>query len=165
MSSSRPRSAVSTEEQLSVIDALIAQPFPDRPGRSETWRGWGGPGYHVAVLRQSRDFWNPPGPEVFTAAEEEMEADLGALVAVLAGRWGGPTEVDLWPLLGLDDPDCQDTEEPPEPLASLCMVAGSLQLWQVPSAGRWLGLTIGQVDREFPYELLATVADTSTLPK
>ncbi len=87
MSSTRPRSAGSTEEQLSIVDALI-----------------------------------------------------------------------------VDDPDGQDTDEAPEPLASLCRVAGRLQLWQVPSAGRRLGLTIGQADREFPYELLAAVADSSTLP-
>ncbi|MFF3788345.1 hypothetical protein [Streptomyces sp. NPDC001933] len=106
-----------------------------------------------------------PGPETITVAEEELEADLTSLVTVLAGRWGSPTVVDLWTCLGLDIPDCPDIEEAPEPLGSLCMLAGSMQMWQVSSAGRWLGLTIGQVDRELPFELLAAVGETSTFPK
>ncbi|QTE02662.1 hypothetical protein [Streptomyces cyanogenus] len=160
----QPRSASSAEEQLSVIDALIALPFPERESKSKTHHGWGGPGYHIAVLRESRDFWDVPDPEAMTAAEEELEADLTVLVTVLAGRWGRPTVVDLWPCPGLDDPEHPDIEAP-EPLGSLCNLAGSMQTWHVPSTGRWLGLTIGQVDREFPFELLAAVGETSTLPK
>ncbi|MEV7388325.1 MULTISPECIES: hypothetical protein [unclassified Streptomyces] len=160
----QPRSAGSTEEQLSIIDDLTALPFPEHEGHSNTQHGWGGPGYHVAVLRQSRDFWDVPDPETVTAAEEELETDLSALVTVLAGRWGSPTEVDLWPYLGLDHPDYPNIEAP-EPLCSLCNLAGSMRMWQVPSTDRWLGLTIGQVDREFPFELLAAVGEASTLPK
>ncbi|TGB16084.1 hypothetical protein [Streptomyces sp. MZ04] len=73
--------------------------------------------------------------------------------------------VDLWPYLGLDDPDYPDIEEAPEPLGSLSMLAGSMRTWQVPSTGRWLGLAIGQVDRELPFELLAAVSEASTPPK
>jgi hypothetical protein len=40
-----------------------------------------------------------------------------------------------------------------------------MQMWQVPSTGRWLGLTIGQADREFPFELLAAIGETATLAK
>lgn len=158
----QPRSAGSAEEQLSIIDALIALPFPEQEGQSRTQHGWGGPGYHIAVLRESRDFWDVPGPETITVAEEELEADLTSLVTVLAERWRSPSVVDLWPHLGLDNPDI---EAPPEPLNSLCMLAVSMQMWQVPSTGRWLGLTIGQVDRELPFELLAAVGEFSTLPK
>lgn len=160
----QPRSAGSAEEQLSIIDALIALPFPEQEGQSRTQHGWGGPGYHIAVLRESRDFWDVPGPETITAAEEELEADLTSLVTVLAGRLGSPTVVDLWPYLGLDNPDYPDIEAPPEPLNSLCMLSVSMQMWQV-STDRWLGLTIGQVDRELPFELLAAVGEASALPK
>ncbi|MEV0495746.1 hypothetical protein [Streptomyces atratus] len=160
----QPRSADSAEEQLSIIDALIALPFPEQEGKSKTQHGWGGPGYHIAVLRESRDFWDAPDPGTVTEAEEELEADLTALGTVLAGRWGSPTVVDLWPYLGLDNPDNPDIEAP-EPLGSLCMLAVSMQMWQVPSTGRWLGLAIGQVDRELPFELLAAVGEASTLPK
>ncbi|SFH04738.1 hypothetical protein [Streptomyces mirabilis] len=161
----QPRSAGSAEEQLSIIDALIALPFREQDGRLETRDGWGGPGHHIAVLRRSQDFWNARDPQTFTAAEEDLEADLSALVTVLAGRWGSPSVVDLWPYLGLDHPDYPNVEEPPEPLNSLCNLAGSMQMWQVPSTGRWLGLTIGQADREFPFELLAAIGETATLAK
>jgi hypothetical protein len=40
-----------------------------------------------------------------------------------------------------------------------------MQMRQVPSTDRWLGLTIGQVDRELPFQLLAAVGENSTLPK
>ncbi|MGW1554229.1 hypothetical protein [Streptomyces sanglieri] len=156
--------AGSTEEQLSIIDTLIALPFPEGKSSSRTQHGRGGPGYHIAILRESRDFWNAPDPETITAAEEELDADLTALVMVLSGRWGSPMVVDLWPYLGLDNPDYPDIEAPPEPLNSLCMLSVSMQMWQV-STDRWLGLTIGQVDRELPFELLAAVGEASTLPK
>ncbi|MGW1541336.1 hypothetical protein ACWCPM_14055 [Streptomyces sp. NPDC002309] len=158
----QPWSAGSTEEQLSIIDALIALPFPEQEGQSETQHGRSGAGYHIAALRRSRDFWDVPDLETVTAAEVELEADLTALVTVLAGRWGSPTVVDLWPYLGLDNPDCPDIEAP-EPLVSLCNLAGSMQMWQVPSTGRWLGLIVGQGDREFPIELLAAVGEAATL--
>ncbi|MGV9253248.1 hypothetical protein [Streptomyces sp. NPDC003697] len=122
------------------------------------------PRCHIAAFRRSRDFWDVPDPETVTAAEEELEADLTAMVTVLAGRWGSPTVVDLWPYLGLDKPDYPDMKAP-ERLGSLCHLAGSMQMWQVPSTGRRLGLTIGQVDRELPFELLAAVGEAFTLPK
>lgn len=161
----QPRSAGSAEEQLSIIDALRALPFPEQDGQLGMRDGWGGPGHHIAVLRRSQDFWHARDPQTVTAAEEELEADLSALVTVLAGRWGSPSVVDLWTYLGLDDPDYPNMEEPPEPLNSLCNLAGSMQMWQVPSTGRWLGLTIGQADREFPFELLAAVGEAATLAK
>ncbi|MFJ9788385.1 hypothetical protein [Streptomyces globosus] len=159
--SSQTRSAGSVEEQLSIIDGLIGLPFPE--SEAKTPHGWGGPGYRIAVLRQSRDFWDVPDVEAVTVAEEELEADLAALVAVLAARWGGPAVVDLWSCLGFGDPD-QPGVEAPEPLGSLGNLAGSLHAWRLPSTGRWLGLTIGQADREFPLELIAAVGEAATLP-
>ncbi|MEV4191212.1 hypothetical protein [Streptomyces toxytricini] len=159
--SSQARSAGSVEEQVSIIDNLIGLPFPE--GEARTPHGWGGPGHLIAVLRESRDFWDAPDVEAVTVAEEELEADLAALVALLAARWGRPAVVDLWPCLGLDDFD-QPGVEAPEPLGSLCNLAGSLHAWRLPSTGRWLGLTIGQADREFPLQLLAAVGEAATLP-
>ncbi|MFI7011569.1 hypothetical protein [Streptomyces sp. NPDC050145] len=171
------RPAGPVEEQLSIIGTLLALPFPERETRTEAPRGWGGPGFHIAVLRQSRDFWDPPGPEAFTEAEEELEAALKELVTALTGRLGEPGTVDLFPYLGIYD-DTGNADEPaepldlapdldavPEPLASLRNLAGSLHVWPVPSAGRWLGVTVGQADREFPYELLAAVGEAATLPR
>ncbi|SEN11424.1 hypothetical protein [Actinacidiphila rubida] len=140
--------AGSTEEQVSIIGTLIALPFPAEESRSATPHGWGGPGHHLAVLRQSRDFWEARDPETLTEAQEELETELSALAALLTVRWGSPAVVDLRPFLGLDDADYPDVEAPPEPLNSLCMQAVSMQVWHVPSTERWLGLTVGQADRE-----------------
>ncbi|WP_330334516.1 hypothetical protein OHS33_35350 [Streptomyces sp. NBC_00536] len=159
---SRHRSTGFTEAQLSIIDELGVLPFPEQEGRPGTGGGWGGPGYHVAVLRQSQDFWDDRSDEIVEAAEKELEADLDALVAVLTARWGAPTTVDLWPYLGFDHPDPEFTA--PEPLGFLCNVAGRMQVWRPPSSGRWLALAIGQADRELPFELLAAMGEASSLP-
>ncbi|WP_165914338.1 hypothetical protein [Streptomyces sp. AcE210] len=52
----------------------------------------------------------------------------------------------------------------PEPINSLCEQAGSMQLWLLPEADRWLALTIGQGDKELPLELLAAVDESRALP-
>ncbi|MEU9992478.1 hypothetical protein AB0E10_37895 [Streptomyces sp. NPDC048045] len=156
------RSTDFTEAQLSIIDELSALPFPEQEGRPGTGGGWSGPGYHVAVLRESQDFWDDRCEEIVEAAEKELEADLDALAAVLTARWGVPTTVDLWPYLGFDNPDPEIMA--PEPLGFLSNVAGSMQMWQPSSCGRWLALAIGQADRELPFELLAAIGEASSLP-
>ncbi|MFF3959643.1 hypothetical protein ACFYY1_41715 [Streptomyces sp. NPDC001890] len=155
------RSADHIEEQLSIIDGLSSRPFPDeevRPGASGRWSG---PGFHLAVLRESQDFWEDRSTEIVEAAERALEADLAALSAILTARWGAPETVDLWPCLGLDDP-CPN---PParEPLSFLCGVAGSMQTWRLPNSDRWVGLAIGQADPEWQFQLLAGIGDPSSL--
>ncbi|WP_327365531.1 hypothetical protein [Streptomyces sp. NBC_01217] len=48
----------------------------------------------------------------------------------------------------------------PEPISSLCGLAGSMRLRPHPEADRWLALTIGQGDRELPFELLVAAGET-----
>ncbi|MFF0392832.1 hypothetical protein ACFYS8_29630 [Kitasatospora sp. NPDC004615] len=146
-----------TEAQLSLIDELSARPFPEHEERPGTAGGWGGPGYRVAVLRESRDFWEDRSAETVDAAEEELAADLDALATVLTARWGSPRTVELWPYLGFDHPDPEFVA--PEPLGFLSNVAASMRLWQPPSSGRWLALAIGQADRELPFELIAAFGE------
>ncbi|MFD5813081.1 hypothetical protein [Streptomyces sp. NPDC127038] len=159
------QSASSTDEQLSIIDTLIAQPFPEGKGDTKTEHGWGGAGFHIAVLRATQDFWDDRSSEIVEPAVQELEVDLTALAGILTERWGDPTAVDLWLYLGLDDPDYPNTEPAPEPLSSLSGLAINLLAWRIPSTGRWLGLTIGQGDREFPFELLAAVSEGSSFPQ
>ncbi|OKI25099.1 hypothetical protein [Streptomyces sp. CB03911] len=159
---SQHRSTGFTEAQLSIIDELSALPFPRQEGRPGRDGGWGGSGYHVAVLRESQDFWDDRSEETVEAAEKELEADLDALAALLTARWGAPTMVDLWPYLGFDNPDPEFMA--PEPLGFLANVAGSMQMWQPPSPGRWLALAIGQADRELPFQLLAAIGEAPSLP-
>ncbi|MGW7056539.1 hypothetical protein [Streptomyces sp. NPDC054887] len=148
-------------EQLSIIDNLSARPFPDENGRPGANGQWSGPGFHLAVLRESQDFWEDRSTEIVEAAERELEADLAALSVILTGRWGAPEAVDLWPYLGLDDSDSTATSR--EPLSFLCGVAGSMQMWRLPNSERWVGLAIGQADPEWPFQLLAGIGETSSL--
>ncbi|UXY21940.1 hypothetical protein N8I84_26985 [Streptomyces cynarae] len=156
--------ARSADEQLSIVDTLAAQTFPEGKGQSRTEHGWGGPGYHIAILRATQDFWDDRSPEVVEPAVQELESDLTAIASALTGRWGDPITVDLWPYLGLDNPDYPNIEPAPEPMRSLCNVAASMLVWRIPSTSRWLGLTIGQGDRELPFELLAAVGQESSFP-
>ncbi|MFE1289842.1 hypothetical protein [Streptomyces sp. NPDC058751] len=160
---SRNQPAVLVDQQLSIVDSMTSLPFPEREGRPGADGRWGGPGFHLAVLRESRDFWEDRSTEVVEAAERELEADLEALAAVLTNRWGAPETVDLWPYLGLDDgggpaPDATIREPP----GFLCLVAGSMRLWRPPDSERWVGLTIGQADPEWQFQLLAAVGEVSS---
>ncbi|MFE5481682.1 hypothetical protein [Streptomyces sp. NPDC056527] len=150
--------------QLSIVDELAALPFTEQEGRLGIGEGgWSGPGHHVAVLRRSRDFRDDRSEEIVEAAEQELDADLAALTDALTARWGSPTTVDLWPYLGVDDPDQRHVA--PEPPSFLSDVAGTMRVWHPPLSDRLLSLAIGQADPEFPLELLAAVGEVSSLPR
>lgn len=158
--SAQPPSTSPADHHLSIIDSLSALPFPELETSMDQRFGWSGPGYHLAVLHESRDFWDERSPEILVMAESELAANLSALAAVLSERWGGAETVDLWPYLTLDD--VEPTTVAPEPLDYLSTVANSMQVWRLPEIPRWLGLTIGQSDREFPFQLLVAFGNTQT---
>ncbi|MBO8185114.1 hypothetical protein [Streptomyces spirodelae] len=161
---SQHESASPTDDQLSTIDSLCTLPFPEQEGKSGKDGRWSGPGYHMAVLRESQDFWDDRSEEVVEAAERELEADLAVLAATLTDRWGSPQVVDLWPYLGFDTEATHDPDSvTPEPLLFLSGVAGDMRMWRLPDSGRWIALTIGQADPEWPFQLLAAVGETSAL--
>ncbi|MFE7392377.1 hypothetical protein [Streptomyces sp. NPDC057582] len=155
------QSASSSDERLSIIDSLSALPFLDEEGRPGMGGQWGGPGFHLAVLRESQDFWEDRSNEIVEPAERELEADLAGLAAVLTGRWGAPETIDLWPYLGFDNPDPDFRAR--EPLAFLCGVAGNMRVWRLPNSERWIGLALGQADPEWPFQLLAAVGEAASL--
>ncbi|MFG2340574.1 hypothetical protein [Streptomyces yangpuensis] len=156
------RSSDHVSEQLSIIDGLSLRSFPEEEGRPGASGRWSGPGFHLAVLRESQDFWEDRSIEIVEAAERELEADLSALSDVLTARWGVPEKVELWPSTGVDDPDHPNTP-PREPLGFLRGVAGSMQVWWLPNSDRWVGLAIGQADPEWQFELLAGIGDATSL--
>lgn len=159
---SQHQGPVSAGDQLSIIDSLVTRPFPEREEKPGREGRWGGPGYHVAVLRESRDFWEDRSQEVVEAAERELEEDLAEAARTLTGRWGSPDIVDLWPYLGFDRPD-RDLAAP-QPLLFLSCVASTMQVWRPADSGRWLALAVGQADPEWPFQLLAAVGEASSLP-
>lgn len=147
---------------LAALDRLTALPFPagEQP---PPWRGiWGDPMYLMAVLHESRDFWEDRSEEVVEAAYQELEAAFDALTAELTARWGAPRTVDLWPDPGVGEggPDADGAF--PEPFESLRLVASHVQVWGIPASGRSLILTIGQADAEFPLQLLVAVSTEPT---
>ncbi|MEV5711458.1 hypothetical protein [Actinoallomurus sp. NPDC052274] len=143
---------MATQDLESIVGGLLALPFP----RNETRQGDGvsGPGYHVRVLRASQDFWEDRSEEIVEAAEREIDAAFQALVTALTARWGGPEAIDLEPYLWSEDPV-------PEPISGLCQLSGEMLVWRQPEATRWVALTVGQGDPEFPIELLAAVGEAA----
>ena len=140
---------------LTVIDGLLALPYPAEATQEKTEHGYrnSGPGYHVALLHATRDFWDDRSEEVYEPAVAEIEAAERAVREALTAYWGEPEKVDLGPYLFTDEPA-------PEPMNQLSMLCGSMMVWRQPGTARWVALAIGQPDVEFPIELLAAVAET-----
>ncbi|MEU6235954.1 hypothetical protein [Kitasatospora sp. NPDC047058] len=142
------------DEHLAVIDEMLAQPFPESRQADRT--GHAGPDHRVRTLWYSRDFWDDEDGRAMHEADAAMSAHLDGLVAVFTDRWGDPLDVDLWSYLTAGYEDA-GTPDAPEPVGSLCQLAVTLWVWTLPGRDRWLGLTIGQGDKELPLELLAAV--------
>lgn len=162
----------STGARLALIDSVIALPFPAGEESEDGGVRSSGPGHHLLILRASQDFWDDRSPELVEPAEQEIEAEFSSVATALTERWGEPETVDLWPYLDMGGPA-------PEPMGQLCNLAGSMQVWRLPPgerngegqderqgvrSERWLGLTVGQADPEFPIWLLAAVGEAATLP-
>lgn len=159
----------STGARLALIDSVLALPFPAGEESQDSGVRSSGPGHHLLILLASQDFWDDRSPESVEPAEQEIEAEFSSMATVLTERWGEPETIDLWPYLDM-------AGQVPEPMGQLCNLAGSMQVWRLPPGERestpdgerpgerWLGLTVGQADPEFPIWLLAAVGDAATLP-
>ncbi|WP_156110807.1 hypothetical protein [Streptomyces adustus] len=143
------------EEYLTLINELLAQPFPETSFSDVD--GYGGPGHRVGYLHVSQEFWDDEDGQAWREVEARLRACLDALAAALTERWGDPLAVDLWSCLK----DVCAGETVPEPLRSLCQSAVSLQAWPLRDRDRWIGLALGQDDKELPLVLYATVGRTS----
>ncbi|WP_413802688.1 hypothetical protein [Streptomyces iranensis] len=144
----------STADHVSTIDQLRARDFPAQ----RTADGWveSGPGFHVADLRVSEDFWDADLTRVEEVLEE-FEAELSVLAQVLTLRWGAPDVLDL-----TDSLERSAMGEPvPPPLDTLCGYVPELRVWRVDS--RWVGLGVGQGDRELPFQLLVAIGEEGTI--
>ncbi|MET7796166.1 hypothetical protein [Streptomyces decoyicus] len=135
---------------LTVIDRWRLRDFPAAPGRSSLVES--GPGFHIAGLRVSQEFWDADLTEVAEAAEE-FEAELTALVQALSLRWGEPEVIDLADHL---ERTARGIPVRP-PLDTLCGYVPRVYGWRVQS--RWIGVGVGQGDRELPFQLLVAVGE------
>jgi hypothetical protein len=137
---------------LATIDLLCARDFPAEHGRTDV--GTGGPGYHIAELQTSGDFWEDDGTER-EETEAQYECDRDGLGERLTERWGAPDVISLESTFER----AQDGEDIPEPWASLSSHVPNVQLWRRPKTGRWIALGVSQWDKELPFQLLATVTE------
>ncbi|MCX4452523.1 hypothetical protein OG585_07135 [Streptomyces sp. NBC_01340] len=137
---------------LATIDLLCARDFPAEHGRTDV--GTGGPGYHIAELQTSGDFWEDDGTER-EETEAQYECDRDGLGERLTERWGAPDVISLESTFER----AQDDEDIPEPWASLSSHVPNVQLWRPPKTGRWMALGVSQWDKELPFQLLATVTE------
>lgn len=138
------------DEHLTAIDRLRLRDFPVERVRSAMVES--GPGFHIADLRVSQDFWDADLTEVAEALED-FEAELTALVQALSLRWGEPGMIDL--AAHLERTAMGIPVRPP--LDALCGYVPLMYGWRV--AGRWVGVGVGQGDRELPFQLLVAVGE------
>jgi hypothetical protein len=130
------------------LEELLAAPFPKEITRAQGRES--GPGYHLQIIQEGRDFWDDRSEELIEAAEAEMDRALQELLTSSTRRWGTPETIDLDPYLWSSTPA-------PEPLLQLSMLTSDMVLWRHAGSTRWLALAVGQGDTEFPLQLLAAV--------
>lgn len=141
---------MSIAQHLAVIDRLCSEDYPAEPGRSDV--GTAGPGYHLAELQTSGDFWEDDGTG-WEETEDQYEADRDALSQLLAERWGAPDVFSLWSVLDRS----MEGEDIPEPWGVLSSHVPNVHLWQVD--GRWVALGVSQWDKELPFQLVALITE------
>ncbi|MFF3914424.1 hypothetical protein ACFYZB_13195 [Streptomyces sp. NPDC001852] len=138
---------------LTVIDLLCARGFPADHSRTE--HGESGPGFHMAALRTSGDFWEDDGTEREETAAQ-YEADREALAERLTERWGLPQRFSLSSVFGR----AMEGENMAEPWAGLSEHVPDVHLWQAPESGRWVALGVSHGYEELPFQLLGIVTET-----
>ncbi|MFI1167319.1 hypothetical protein ACH4UM_27880 [Streptomyces sp. NPDC020801] len=137
---------------LAVIDRLCSGTFPAEPTRTDV--GAAGPGYWMAELETSEEFWEDDGTRREETAEQ-YECDRDGLAERLSARWGPPQVFSLYSVFTRT----MEGERLEEPWASLCGHVPDVQLWRSEEAGRWIALGVSQWDKEWPFQLLAVVTD------
>ncbi|MER6444134.1 hypothetical protein [Streptomyces venezuelae] len=147
---------------LPVIDELLAQPFPAAATTDDT--GHAGPDHKVRDLRISQDFWDDEDGQAWDQAHADLEACLDDLTHTLTTRWGDPLAVDLWAWLTAGLNGDLNGQEVSEPVAYLSQNAMNMRAWQLPGGAHWLGLALGQADKELPLVLYAAIG-TGPVPQ
>lgn len=126
--------------------------LPPEPGRSDV--GDAGPGYHIAELVTSEEFWEDDGTARQEAAEQ-YEADRDGLSELLSHRWGRPQVFSLSSVLDRT----MDGEDIPEPWGILSGHVPDVHLWKAAGHDRWVALGVSQWDKELPFQLVAVITE------
>ncbi|MEU7280054.1 hypothetical protein AB0A69_14895 [Streptomyces sp. NPDC045431] len=142
---------MTTARHLATIDRLRSRPFPGQRGRSDA--GDSGPGYHIAELATSEEFWDDDGTRR-ALVEEQYEAERDALAVLLTARWAEPQSFSLWSVFDRG----MAGEEIPDPWDILSSSVPDVHLWRVD--GLWIALGVSHWDKELPFQLLAVVTET-----
>ncbi|MGW7367866.1 hypothetical protein ACWGI8_31710 [Streptomyces sp. NPDC054841] len=135
---------------LATIDRLRSRPFPAEYGRSDV--GDSGPGYHMAELSTSEEFWEDRSRMEIVG--EQYEAEREALAVLLSERWGRPQVFSLYSVFARS---FEEGEEIPEPWGTLSNSVPDVHLWQVD--GQWVVLGVSKWDTELPFQLVAVVTE------
>jgi hypothetical protein len=133
---------------LAEIDRLRAGAFPAQHGREADVVS--GPGYHTVELSTSEEFWDDDGTRR-AAAEEQYEAECGALSMLLTSRWGEPQLMSLAGVLLR----AAEGEEIPEPWRELSAGVPYVELWR--AGDRWIAVGVSRLGPELPFQLVAAV--------
>ncbi|MFI1438241.1 hypothetical protein [Streptomyces fructofermentans] len=141
---------MTTAKHLGTIELLCSRDFPAEHGRSDV--GTSGPGFHIAELATSDDFWEDDGTRrEETAAQYEYDRD--GLSELLAGRWGRPQVFSLAGAVGR----ALGGEDIPPPWDGLASHVPDVHLWKEGARDRWVALGVSQWGEELPFQLLAVV--------
>ncbi|KIF66374.1 hypothetical protein HY68_30545 [Streptomyces sp. AcH 505] len=137
--------------QLALVELLRTRDFPAERGGSGTVTG--GPGYHLAALSTSEEFWDDDGSGSGPAAEQ-YEALGEALAGRLDARWGPAQRFSLWSMRARG----MAGEELPEPWYELSAAVDSLWIWRTEN--RWTAIGVAHRGAELPYQLMALITET-----
>ncbi|MEU1196195.1 hypothetical protein ABZ446_08240 [Streptomyces sp. NPDC005813] len=143
---------MTSAQHLATIERLCSADFPAEHGRSDV--GTAGPGYHIAELATSEDFWEDDGT-AWEETEEQYEADRDGLSELLTRRWGAPQRVSLRSVFGRT----ASGEDIPEPWRDLSSHVPDVHLWKAAHHDRWVALGVSHWDKELPFQLLAVITD------
>ncbi|MEV7090514.1 hypothetical protein AB0O07_32345 [Streptomyces sp. NPDC093085] len=157
--------AVAEAEALRTAELPAAGPVPaesdveEEPGTGE-WIATTGAGFRIVPLWESGGFTGVYEAE-WSAAQEECEGHLRALVGALEERWGPHRRVAMHvPLFR-----AQAGEPMPPVFRALCdqEAYGDLSVWGPLGEGaggpRWVGVSLCQIDGDAPMVLVAVVTD------
>ncbi|MBF6178099.1 hypothetical protein [Nocardia otitidiscaviarum] len=147
---------------LAAIEDALNRPFPKEKVDEGCFAAdQSGPGCHLLDLACANDCFDLDDDlESYRAAQHQYDSDLADLQTALRARWGEGELLTLW-----GDSDLPPPVQVAEYAPVLRMIAEyipALRIWR--RGERWIGVFVGQEDRELPLQLRVAVGLVSELP-